>query len=143
VTERYEIRLSTKLEEAVSKIGAGASTGGPLIVEERMSDAGFCSSEAVRALWKEKERIDSFFDEEQEACYYRARNSVFPQDQKGSDKFRNRAGDKLWEVHQVRLVASVVDQLFSSSLFFRTLRCLRQKEECFSTCVEGRAPGQK
>jgi len=54
----------------------------------------------VRGLWKEKERIDSFFDEEQEACYYRARNSVFPQDQKGSEKFRNRAGDKLWEVHQ-------------------------------------------
>jgi 23S rRNA U2552 (ribose-2'-O)-methylase RlmE/FtsJ len=106
VTERYEIRLSTKLEDTVAKLagggggGGGGAGGGALIVEERMSSAGYAAPENVRALWKEKERIDSFFDEEQEACYYRARNSVFPQDQKGSEKFRNRAGDKLWEVHQ-------------------------------------------
>ena len=65
-----------------------------------MRDAGYCPPEDVQALWREKERIDSFFDEEHESCYYRARNSVFTQDQKGSEKFRNRAGDKLWEVHQ-------------------------------------------
>ncbi len=101
MTERYEIRAESKLEQVAEAVGvAGAIGGGRLIVEERMSESGYCPPESVRALWREKQRIDSFFDEEQEACYYRARNSVFPQDQKGSDKFRNRAGDKLWEVHQ-------------------------------------------
>jgi cap1 methyltransferase len=66
----------------------------------RMSFAGYCPEEDIRALWGQKNRLDDLFDSGQDKIYYQVRDSIFPQDKKGSSRFSNRAGDKLWEVHE-------------------------------------------
>jgi hypothetical protein len=100
VTERYRIELSLRVDNQLWLNEDWTPELQPLITEKRLLEGGFCPEGAVRRLWKEKMRIDSFFDGKQEGFYYRARNSIFPQDQKGSERFRNRAGDKLFEVHE-------------------------------------------
>ena len=114
--ERYKVEVEGTLEGLLEQILTSKIDRGQIIDEALMRDAPFSGPDKVSALWKEKARIDSFFDDGKEACYYRARNTVFPQDQKGSEKFRNRAGDKLWEVHQGK--HNVVSFSFLVSLFF-------------------------
>eukprot|EP01101_Sappina_pedata_P001142 TRINITY_DN1124_c0_g2_i1.p1 TRINITY_DN1124_c0_g2~~TRINITY_DN1124_c0_g2_i1.p1 ORF type:complete len:406 (-),score=121.46 TRINITY_DN1124_c0_g2_i1:101-1318(-) len=65
-----------------------------------MLNGGFCSHETVSALWEQKNRMDSLFEDGKGALYYSTRDTIFPEDKKGSSKFRNRAGDKMMEVHQ-------------------------------------------
>lgn len=44
--------------------------------------------------------MDSVFDSGKSAVYYTKRDYYFPMDRRGSVQFRNRAGDKLWQVHE-------------------------------------------
>lgn len=44
--------------------------------------------------------MDSVFDSGKESIYYSQRDRHFPQDRRGSARFKNRAGDKLWQVHE-------------------------------------------
>lgn len=100
VTEKYRIGIDSRVEAQSWLNTDWQPERRPLLDPDRMINGGYCRPELVQALWKEKNRIDSFFDKkEDQQFYYRARNSVFPQDQKGSKNFRNRAGDKLFEVH--------------------------------------------
>lgn len=55
----------------------------------------------IKDLWREKSRLDSMFDSGKERLYINMRDKVFPQDRKGSKKFSNRAGDKLFEINQI------------------------------------------
>lgn len=98
-TEVYQIKIDADLQNLDEAIWKDPERS-PLLTEERLLHGGFCSEQLILDLWKQKERIDSFFDSGGESFYYRARNSVFPQDQKGSNNFRNRAGDKLCEVDE-------------------------------------------
>ena len=50
--------------------------------------------------WASKDRLDLLFDLGFGATFYAARNRCFPTDTKGSNKFSNRAGDKLQTVLQ-------------------------------------------
>ncbi len=100
ITEVYRIIVGVPLADQTWLNGDWKPTPRPLLVEERMLNGGFCDARLVMELWTEKRRLDSFFDVKEDSYYYRARNSVFPQDQKGSSKYRNRAGDKLYEVSE-------------------------------------------
>ncbi|HSA76263.1 MAG TPA: SAM-dependent methyltransferase [Nitrosarchaeum sp.] len=76
--------------------------------EERMSHTLFCDKKLVKQLWKEKNRMDKIFDEGQSSAYYQTRNKFYPQDEKGSSVYKNRAGDKLLEViNQIDLFENV------------------------------------
>ncbi len=72
----------------------------PLISPLRSLEAGYAERSDIETLWKEKARLDKVFDTGRETVYYDVRDATFPQDQKGSSKYRNRAGDKLMEVHE-------------------------------------------
>jgi len=65
-----------------------------------MLEPGYCLTEEVNGLWEQKSRMDSLFDSGKGDLYYTVRDQEFPQDKKGSNRFSNRAGDKLWEVHE-------------------------------------------
>ncbi|CEM35049.1 unnamed protein product [Vitrella brassicaformis CCMP3155] len=65
---------------------------------DRMRHTAWVNSDLVDKLWQQKSRMDEVFDAEQGKLYSRAREEIFPQDRHGSEKFRNRAGDKLQEV---------------------------------------------
>lgn len=45
-----------------------------------------------------KAKLDYYFDNAKAKLYYDVRNSLFPQDISGSKVFKNRAGDKLYEI---------------------------------------------
>jgi len=67
---------------------------------DRMLKGGFCTEEDIKRLFNQKTRMDRIFDSGDEHFYYEVRDKLFPQDRKGSSKFRNRAGDKLNEVDE-------------------------------------------
>ncbi len=97
-TEIYEIKLNTKSKfNPLWKL-----TYSSLFDEQRILNSMYTTPEFVKKLWDQKERLDEYFDPSADISkiYYTARNSIFPQDQKGSQRFRNRAGDKLFEVHE-------------------------------------------
>lgn len=89
----------------------------PVADESRMRDTGWASAEAVDELWAQKNRLDDLFDAGKGDIYYRVRDQQFPQDRKGSAKFANRAGDKLWQVH-VAVQDGLFDPLPPGSAFF-------------------------
>jgi len=61
----------------------------------------FIKDELVKELWNEKSRLDNLFDQEKGHLYTNIRDKIFPQDRKGSKKFSNRAGDKLYEINDL------------------------------------------
>lgn len=67
---------------------------------ERMLDPAFADPALIKALWAQKDRMDVLFDRGKGSQYYYHRDSKFEQDRRGSSRFLNRAGDKLWEVHE-------------------------------------------
>lgn len=85
--------------------------------EERMRSAGWARQETVDHLWQQKNRMDDLFDRNEGEVYYKVRDRQFPQDKKGSTKFANRAGDKLWQVH-VAVDDTLFDPLPPGSCFF-------------------------
>lgn len=91
----------------------------PVLVndEERMKSAGWVSPQTVEALWMQKNRMDDLFDEGYGDIYYKVRDQQFPQDRRGSTKFANRAGDKLWQVH-VAVPDTLFDPLPAGTVFF-------------------------
>lgn len=58
--------------------------------------------------------MDPIFDAKKGHLYYKIRDSLFPQDQRGSKYFKNRAGDKLWEILDA---VDLLDQDVSDSVF--------------------------
>lgn len=46
--------------------------------------------------------MDQVFDSGKSKVYYDMRHFHYPEDQHGSAVFRNRAGDKLWQVRHIR-----------------------------------------
>lgn len=105
-TECFSIDLSCTVEDAQAWLGTSCMSFSKLVDPSRIMNGVFCSSDLVLKLWAQKARIDEFFDRKEESFYYRARNSLFPQDQKGSKNYRNRAGDKLFEVDSVTGIIS-------------------------------------
>jgi len=89
----------------------------PVADESRMRNAGWASPEVVDELWAQKNRLDGLFDAGKGDIYYRIRDQQFPQDRKGSTKFANRAGDKLWQV-ATALQDGLFDPLPPHSAFF-------------------------
>jgi cap1 methyltransferase len=85
--------------------------------ESRMRNAGWARPEVVDELWTQKNRMDGLFDEGKGDMYYKLRDQKFPQDRKGSAKFANRAGDKLWQVH-CAVDDTLFDPLPPASAFF-------------------------
>lgn len=67
---------------------------------DRMSRSPFVGDNMVDMLWREKDRMDALFDEDNSVYYYAARDQLYPQDTRGSNNFWNRAGDKLNEIVQ-------------------------------------------
>eukprot|EP01126_Amoeba_proteus_P042074 TRINITY_DN455_c0_g1_i5.p1 TRINITY_DN455_c0_g1~~TRINITY_DN455_c0_g1_i5.p1 ORF type:complete len:334 (-),score=48.26 TRINITY_DN455_c0_g1_i5:307-1308(-) len=47
--------------------------------------------------------MDDVFDKGKSGAYYTSRDKIWPQDSKGSNRFRNRAGDKLLQVHEANV----------------------------------------
>jgi cap1 methyltransferase len=45
--------------------------------------------------------MDDLFDSGNGNVYYQVRDEIFPEDKRGSAQFWNRAGDKLWQVHEI------------------------------------------
>ncbi|XP_049850987.1 cap-specific mRNA (nucleoside-2'-O-)-methyltransferase 1-like [Schistocerca gregaria] len=72
----------------------------PVNDESRMLVGDYLPVDVVKELWKQKGRMDDLFDAGKGYLYYKVRDSQFPQDRRGSSKFANRAGDKLWQVHE-------------------------------------------
>jgi 23S rRNA U2552 (ribose-2'-O)-methylase RlmE/FtsJ len=110
INEIYPIRTSNKISDLKFPMSVEYS---PLITEDRMLTGIFSKPATVKSLWIQKDRLDPYFKQvttydqfgmpiskNKAEIYYRARNTIFPQDQKGSSRFRNRAGDKLFEVHE-------------------------------------------
>lgn len=85
--------------------------------EARMRESGWVEPGAVDDLWAQKNRMDEMFDAGQGEIYYRIRDQQFPQDRRGSSKFANRAGDKLWQVN-LAVDDSLFDPLPPGSSFF-------------------------
>lgn len=85
--------------------------------ETRMSQSHWVEEELVHELWTQKNRMDALFDAKQGEIYYRIRDQQFPQDRRGSSKFANRAGDKLWQVH-LAVEDTLFDPLPPGSCFF-------------------------
>lgn len=85
--------------------------------EERMRSAGYAAVETVDKLWEQKNRMDKLFDDGRGDLYYKERDYQFPQDRRGSSKFANRAGDKLWQVH-CAVEGTLFDPLIPESSFF-------------------------
>lgn len=52
----------------------------------------------ITNLWYQKSRLDSIFDSNRQLVYYSVRDKFFPEDKTGSYSFKNRAGDKLYEI---------------------------------------------
>ncbi len=97
MNEIYPINFSTKITTPDSWVIPRA----PAIKEENMLKSGYINEKTVKELWRQKIRLDEYFEKNNlEKLYYRARNTVFPQDKSGSVRFRNRAGDKLFEIHE-------------------------------------------
>lgn len=75
-----------------------------------MMESIFCDPQMVKDLWTQKSRLDPLFDSGKGQVYYRVRDNIFPQDRKGSTRFSNRAGDKLWQVlNETNLLGNVPD----------------------------------
>lgn len=85
--------------------------------ETRMSKSNWVEAELVEELWAQKNRMDEMFDAGKGEIYYRIRDQQFPQDRRGSNKFANRAGDKLWQVH-LAVEDTLFDPLPPGSCFF-------------------------
>ena len=81
----------------------------------RMLVGTYCPKETVEQLWTQKTRMDEIFDAGKEDLYYKARDTIFPQDKRGSANFKNRAGDKLWEV-------TMITRFITNSFRFTKLR---------------------
>lgn len=60
--------------------------------------------------------MDDVFDEGKSGAYYTSRDKIWPQDSKGSNRFRNRAGDKLLQVHEAKVGTRMLD-IFEGKLF--------------------------
>lgn len=50
-------------------------------------DSPFCTEQDIRSLWTQKERLSSVFDGGREGQYYYVRDSVFPNDHRGSRRY--------------------------------------------------------
>ena len=64
-------------------------------VEQRQT---FHDDFSAAELQREKSRLDLIFDAGCQQRYYEVRDRLFPSDQSGSHRWRNRAGDKLYSV---------------------------------------------
>ena len=77
-----------------------------------VADGRWVAPETVLALWTQKSRMDPLFSKENRAlgAYQLSRNTLFAGDVRGSKVFRNRAGDKLFEVLQHSGIATALEQ---------------------------------
>ena len=89
----FKIQINNKAED----IDWNYKTRKVKIDESRMF-SNYVSDDMIKELWKQQSRISPFFDNGKKQLYYKARNIVFPQDKIGSKRFRNRAGDKLFQI---------------------------------------------
>lgn len=71
----------------------------PVNDKERMRSTQFVDEKLVDELWQEKSRMDYLYDNNKGYLYTKERDRQFPQDKRGSLNFSNRAGDKLWQIH--------------------------------------------
>jgi len=69
-------------------------------IDESRMFSNYISDDMIKGLWEQQSRISPFFDNDKKQLYYKARNIVFPQDKIGSKRFRNRAGDKLFQISE-------------------------------------------
>ena len=54
----------------------------PLLTKSRLLNDALCDWKQIEALWAQKARIDVLFDAGNEKLYYRARETIFPSDNK-------------------------------------------------------------
>lgn len=114
VTEKYAIRSSS---DPVATYGLDHEDLSYEDVknESLMLRSHFCDESLIADLWAQKSRMDPIFDDDKGRVYYEVRDRLFPQDRKGSSRFLNRAGDKLWQVlNETKLVGDVPED----SVFF-------------------------
>lgn len=117
-TEVYRIVSTAEMFETTFGL-EDTEEMGPIPVADvsRMRDSGWVEPNLVDELWAQKNRMDEMFDAGQGEIYYRIRDQQFPQDRRGSSKFANRAGDKLWQVHMA-VEDTLFDPLPPGSSFF-------------------------
>lgn len=97
-TEVYEIKASKISDKDIDSWLNMKPSLVDILSEDNMFNPNLTDSQSIRDLWAQKSRLDSFFDKNQAELYYKARDTIFPQDKKGSKKFGNRAGDKFYEI---------------------------------------------
>eukprot|EP01127_Copromyxa_protea_P015435 TRINITY_DN443_c0_g1_i1.p1 TRINITY_DN443_c0_g1~~TRINITY_DN443_c0_g1_i1.p1 ORF type:complete len:564 (+),score=87.97 TRINITY_DN443_c0_g1_i1:10-1701(+) len=108
-TEVFEIKVSHEVQPDEFTLEHPDFQNVPSTDPARMSEAGYTTKESVEQLWKQKSRMDDVFDEGKSGAYYTSRDKIWPQDSKGSNRFRNRAGDKLLQVHRAMVADGILD----------------------------------
>ncbi len=98
--ETFRIQADSTVE-SLPAYDVSALPVSELISTTRLLDSGVVDRAQVEALWAHKSRLDRIFDSSEQTLYYEARHAAFPQDKHGSERgLRNRAGDKLLEIHE-------------------------------------------
>jgi cap1 methyltransferase len=95
----WDLKVSTPLD--LSLVRFLPSECVTILDEANMLSCPYCPDALIKDLWVQKRRLDPVFDQGHSKLYSRARETIFPQDRRGSLSFANRAGDKLDEIDRL------------------------------------------